>query len=123
AIRRNSGLVARAAQFVCGARNERCCAQSLEQGALHPSLPETIAQLSSVSEAKAAMMVQEAVDTLGDLHNFMRLSGVVRERVTCGKNHEARLYLDTLGDQGWRLVRRYLTLDDVRDPELAVQKT
>ncbi|KAH6943486.1 hypothetical protein HPB50_021854 [Hyalomma asiaticum] len=120
ATRRNTGLVARAAEFVCGARNERWCAQALEQIAWHPYLVEKIGEILFVSEERAALMVREAVDTLGDLHNFMRLTGVVRQRVTCSANEGARVYLDTLGDQCWRRVRRYLTFDDVREPPFPV---
>ncbi|XP_065311552.1 uncharacterized protein [Dermacentor albipictus] len=122
ATRRNSGLVTRAAQFVIGARNDRCCAQSLERVACHPFLPEKIAELLSVSESKAAMLLQEGVDSLADLNNFMRLSGVVRERVVCRTAQGARLYLDALDDQCWRRIRRYLTLDDVREPASPSQK-
>lgn len=113
--RRNSDLIRRAAAFVSGARSDRCCASALERVARHPALPEKIAQLCSVNEAEAARMVRTAFARLQRMEAFMRLTGVVRERVVCHRSGDGRLQLQDLNDYCWAALRRYLTLGDVKE--------
>ncbi|KAL1422944.1 hypothetical protein MTO96_021538 [Rhipicephalus appendiculatus] len=115
--RRNSCLVALAAEFVSGVRCDRYCAAALERVHDHVALLERVAQISSVGEADASAMIQEALNSTQDIHDFMRLAGVVKDRVQCGPGTaESRSQLDSLDDKCWMRVRRYLRLDDVRDP-------
>ncbi|KAH6942646.1 hypothetical protein HPB50_008810 [Hyalomma asiaticum] len=112
-VRRNSGLVSMAAEFVSGHRCDRYCAGALERVYNHVALPERVAQLSSVSEADASAMVRDALGSIQGMHDFMRLAGVVKHRVQCVPSVERRSQLDVLDDDSWRRVRRYLWLDDV----------
>lgn len=118
---RNSSLLTRAARFVAGARNDRECAQSLELVARHPALAKKVAEMVSASEPYAAALLREGLKSLEGLHDFMRLAGVVKERVMCESSAERRLQLDDLDEQCWSRVRRYLTLGDIRDCVIAVQ--
>ncbi|KAH7949217.1 hypothetical protein HPB49_006395 [Dermacentor silvarum] len=114
--RRNSCLVALAAEFVSGHRRDRYCAGALERVYGHAALPGQVAQLSSVGEADATAMVREALKSIQGIHDFMRLAGVVRDRVQCRPGAESgSAQLDSLDDNCWRCVRRYLRLDDVVD--------
>ncbi|XP_054925814.1 uncharacterized protein [Dermacentor andersoni] len=112
--RRNSCLVALAAEFGSGHRRDRYCAGALERVHSHSALLGQVAQLSSVGYVDAAAMVREALESIQCIHAFMRLAGVVKERVRCRPGTEAGgAQLDGLDDHCWRLVRRYLRLDDV----------
>ncbi|KAL1426083.1 hypothetical protein MTO96_018557 [Rhipicephalus appendiculatus] len=113
-VRRNSCLVALAAEFVSGLRCDRYCAGALERMHDHVALPERVAQLSSISEADASAMIREALRSIQGIHDFMRLAGVVKDRVQCVPA-ESRLQLDSLDDNCWRRVRNFLRLDDVRE--------
>ncbi|XP_065301615.1 uncharacterized protein [Dermacentor albipictus] len=115
-VRRNSCLVALAAEFVSGHRRDRYCAGALERVHSHPALLGQVAQLASVGDVDAAALVREALESIQGIHAFMRLAGVVKERVRCRPGTEAGgAQLDGLDDSCWRLVRRYLRLDDVVD--------
>lgn len=51
--------------------------------------------------------------SIESVHDFMRLVGVVRERVVCHPRKDGRPQLDDLNDDCWRLVRRHVTLANV----------
>ncbi|KAH7944713.1 hypothetical protein HPB51_028575 [Rhipicephalus microplus] len=113
---RNSCLVQLAGEFVSGLRCDRYCAGALERMYRHVALPERVAQISSVSEVEASAMIREALKGMQGMHDFMRLAGVVKDRVKCGPATAPFLsQLDRLDDICWMRVRRYLRLDDVRD--------
>ncbi|KAK8758969.1 hypothetical protein V5799_003399 [Amblyomma americanum] len=133
--RRNSTLVIRAAQFVSGGRrdrhsgnggralcgtnaynNRRYGAEALDRVRGHVALPGRVAELASVSEAEATCMIRAAAAGLRGLHDFMRLAGVVQEHVVCFAREDCRPQLDTLGEYGWSLIRRYLFLDEIATP-------
>ncbi|KAL1417567.1 hypothetical protein MTO96_006122 [Rhipicephalus appendiculatus] len=114
--RRNSGLLVRAAAFVSGARQDRYSARALELMFRHIALPEEVSTQASVSKADAAVMVHRALESIQDLHEYMRLSGVVRDRVVCSPCGGARVQLDNLDSHSWAAVRSYLTISDVKDP-------
>lgn len=113
--RRNSDLLTRASAFVSRARTDRRGAAALERMSRHSMLAEKVARLSSVGKTEAAAMVREAVARLGPMNEFMRLSGVVREQVVCHPRGDGRLQLDDLSEHCWAVLRRYLTLLDVKD--------
>ncbi|XP_075535509.1 uncharacterized protein LOC142571105 [Dermacentor variabilis] len=113
-MRRNSGLLRRAALFLSGDRCDWACAEALESMCLHPALPEQVAELSSVSEDDARVMIREAVNSLEDMHNFMRLAGVVRQRVSCYSSEDGGALLSDLNEDCWREVRGYLRLADIQ---------
>ncbi|XP_077512675.1 uncharacterized protein LOC144123801 [Amblyomma americanum] len=113
--RRNSDLIRRAAAFVSSARSDRCCASALERVASHPALREEVAKLCSVDEAEAARMIRAALLSFQSIEAFMRLAGVVRQRVECHPREDGRLQLHDLNEYCWAALRRYLTLSDVRE--------
>ncbi|KAH6943566.1 hypothetical protein HPB50_024339 [Hyalomma asiaticum] len=115
ATRRNSGLLIRAASFVSGARRGRFSASALELVFRHTALPEEVSKQASLTETDAAALIRRAFERLQDLNEYMRLSGVVRHRVVCHPCLSARVQLDDLNQQCWYAVRRYLTLNDVKE--------
>ncbi|KAL1477258.1 hypothetical protein MTO96_035883 [Rhipicephalus appendiculatus] len=60
-------------------------------------------------------MIRSRLRSVEGLHDFMRLTGVVKECVTCAPPVDGcRMQLQDLNDDCWRLVRRYLSFDDVK---------
>ncbi|XP_070379555.1 uncharacterized protein [Dermacentor albipictus] len=113
--RRNQSLVALASYFRPGFNCDKRLAAALERVVHHPALVAEVAELTAVSEAEASDAMRAAVRTFEGLHDFMRITGVVRERVTCHPRDDGSTQLDDLNDYCWRSVRRYVSLDDVRD--------
>ncbi|XP_050032739.1 uncharacterized protein [Dermacentor andersoni] len=113
ASRRNSGFVARAAQFLNHARCDRLCAAALDRVSRHPALVAELAEVLSIGEEEAARRVRQRFRSIEGLHEFMRLAGVVKQRVTCRPSEDGRAQLDDLNSECWCHVRRYLQLDDV----------
>ncbi|KAH7970634.1 hypothetical protein HPB49_012781 [Dermacentor silvarum] len=114
--RRNCGLVTRAAKFARGRALDRHCAIALERVWRHAALLEELAEQLSVSVDEASATVRRGLRSMEGLHDFMRLARVVRDGVVCDPSRDDGPRLDTLNDDCWRLVRRYLTLGDVREP-------
>ncbi|XP_070379005.1 uncharacterized protein [Dermacentor albipictus] len=113
ASRRNYGFIARAAQFLNHARCDRLCAAALDRVSRHPALMAELAEVLSIGEDEAALMVRREFRSIEGLHEFMRLAGVVKQRVTCQPREDGRAQLDDLNSECWCHVRRYLQLDDV----------
>ncbi|XP_049523641.1 uncharacterized protein LOC125945592 isoform X2 [Dermacentor silvarum] len=111
--RRNSGCVARAAQFLNHARCDRLCAAGLDRVCRHPALVAELAEVLSIDKVEAARVVRQKLRCIEGLHDFMRLAGVVKEQVTCLPRQDGRTQLDGLNQDCWAHVRRYLELDDV----------
>ncbi|XP_070379004.1 uncharacterized protein [Dermacentor albipictus] len=111
--RRNSGFVARAAQFLNHARCDSHYAAGLDRVSRHPALVAELAEVLSADEDEAAHMVRRGFRSIEGLHEFMRLAGVVKQRVTCQPREDGRAQLDDLNSECWCHVRRYLLLDDV----------
>ncbi|KAH7970735.1 hypothetical protein HPB49_014914 [Dermacentor silvarum] len=114
--RRNCGLVTRAVQFARGRALDRHCAIALELVWRHASLLEELAEQLSVSVDEASATVRRGLRSMEGLHDFMRIARVVRDAVVCDPSSDGGPRLDTLNDDCWRLVRRYLMLGDVREP-------
>lgn len=113
--RRNSDLLTRAALFMKDFRFDRYHASALEEVARHSFLLKSLAELLSIKEDDIASAVRSALNTIEDIHTFMRLAGVVNERVSCHALEDGRTQLADLTEHCWTLVRQYLTLDDVVD--------
>nr|XP_050032441.2 uncharacterized protein LOC126528894 [Dermacentor andersoni] len=111
--RRNASLVSRAAQFLSGPRCDRYCFSALEQVYQHPPLLEHLAEVMSLSVSDTVSMVRDARRSVRDVHGFMRIAGVVRDRVVCHPRQDGHMQLDDLDEHCWSLVRRFLQLDDV----------
>lgn len=115
--RRNSDVVARATRCVTGTVVDRYSAEALELAVEYPSLLQEIAQVLSVSDAEAAALARTTVRSILSLDGFMRVVGVVKDRVTCYSREDGHTQLDDLNEGCWSSVRRYLKVEDVRDPE------
>ncbi|KAH6920766.1 hypothetical protein HPB50_028244 [Hyalomma asiaticum] len=113
--RRNSDFVARAALFVNRTVVDRYGAEALELVAEQPSLWDELAQQLSVSDAEAAALVRTALRSIHSMDDFMRVAGVVKQRVTCESREDGRMQLEDLNEDCWALVRRLLRVEDVRD--------
>lgn len=120
---RNSGIVARAARFVKRTRCDRRCASALETLSRHPALVAELAEVLTVTDAEAASLVQTRLSHIRDMHEFMRLAGVVKHRVTCEPREDGRKQLRDLNEDCWRHVMRYLKLDDICYPSENVDGT
>lgn len=116
--RRNSDVVARAAECLNGGQVDRYGAIALEQIIEYPPLRQEVAPLLSVSEAKVEALVRTKLKGTRSLDEFMRAAGVVRDRVSCERPEDDHVQLDDLSEDCWGLVRRYLKVEDVKDPEL-----
>lgn len=69
--------------------------------------------MASVESDEAVLMIREGLWRIEGIHNFMRLTGVVMERVICLPCQDGRPQLDDLNEYCWRTVWRYLLLEDV----------
>ncbi|KAH7946205.1 hypothetical protein HPB49_021436 [Dermacentor silvarum] len=115
AVCRNISLVARAIHFASGRRRDGYCARALELVWRRPVLLEEFAEQEHRSVSEATAIVQGALKWMESMHDFMRLTGVVKERVVCHECEDNRTQLDNLNEHCWYRLRRYLTLDDVKD--------
>ncbi|KAH7985072.1 hypothetical protein HPB52_024327 [Rhipicephalus sanguineus] len=113
--RRNSGLVNRAVVFKQSCPLDWYTATALEKVSRHPALLKVLAEKEGIAACDVARMVRSRLCSVDGLHDFMRLSGVVKERVTCvppigdSSKQLADLHIDC-----WRVLRRYLSFDDVK---------
>ncbi|KAH7950234.1 hypothetical protein HPB49_021400 [Dermacentor silvarum] len=113
-VRRNSDILTRAAQFMQGRPLDRRRICALERVRRHPPLLEELAKRLSLSVAEVSTMARRGIRSVEGLHSFMRHVGVVRRSVVCNRRQDGRPQLDTIGEDCWSLIRRYLTLEDVR---------
>lgn len=120
ATRRNSDLVARAAQFASGTVFDRYGAEALERIAEYPSLLQEVAQLLSLSDAESTALVRARLKSMQSLDGFMRAAGIVKDCVSCHRHVDGDMQLEDLNEDCWSLVRRYLKVRDVRDSADAV---
>ncbi|KAL1478290.1 hypothetical protein MTO96_035140, partial [Rhipicephalus appendiculatus] len=91
-------------------------AAALEQVWRHAGLLQELAEQQSLSVAQVASIIRRGLRSIESLHDFMRLARVVQHSVVCEPCHDGRPQLDDLNEDCWRLVRRYLVLDDVGQP-------
>ncbi|XP_072146134.1 uncharacterized protein [Dermacentor andersoni] len=114
--RRNSRLVASASQFLAGGANpDKTTAAALERVLRHRALLEELAEVQSISEDEAAAALRDELRSFEGMHEFMRIAGVVKERVTCHRREDGCTQLDDLNEHCWIAIRRCLALDDVVD--------
>ncbi|KAL1445353.1 hypothetical protein MTO96_029228 [Rhipicephalus appendiculatus] len=113
---RNCDLVTRAALFASGRRDDRYHVAALERVYKHRALLEELADVLQIHEADVAVEARKWLTCIEGLQGFMRYAGVVKERVDFHPSPEGSAQLDALNEDCWRLVRRYLMLDDVKQP-------
>nr|XP_054925414.1 uncharacterized protein LOC129384219 [Dermacentor andersoni] len=117
-VRRNCSLVERATRFVLG-DHDPYCARAFEILSDHPVLVDSVrARAPLRGEAEAAAMVSGVQQCLAhsDVHKYMRVTGVVKQRVECNARHDGGMQLGQLNYDSWIHIRRYLKVADVLEP-------
>ncbi|KAH7949797.1 hypothetical protein HPB49_015400 [Dermacentor silvarum] len=117
-VRRNCSLIERATRFVLG-DHDPYCARAVEFVSEHPKLVDNVRREAALSgEAEAVALIRGAVRRLclADVHEFMRLTGVVQERVVCHAREDGVTQFDKLNHECWLHIRRYLIVADVVEP-------
>ncbi|KAL1474805.1 hypothetical protein MTO96_020450 [Rhipicephalus appendiculatus] len=113
--RRNSGLVKRAGAVLQSATLDWHTANALEKVSRRAALVRELAEKEGIAADEVARMLRCRLMSVDGMHDFMRLTGVVKERVTCTPPVDGcSLQLQDLNNDCWRLVRRYLSFDDVK---------
>ncbi|KAL1440476.1 hypothetical protein MTO96_009409 [Rhipicephalus appendiculatus] len=114
-MRRNCGLLERAAAFKQTSSLDRYTATALEKVSRHPALLKELAEKEGMTACEVARMVRSRLRSVEGLHDFMRLTGVVKERVMCAPpDGDCRKQLHDLNMDCWLLLRQYLSFDDVK---------
>ncbi|KAH7986486.1 hypothetical protein HPB51_026662 [Rhipicephalus microplus] len=105
-MRRNCGLLERSAAY-----------HYPEKVSKNPALVRELADRWDIPACQAAKVIRSHLKNVEGLDDFMRLTGVVKEHVTCVPPAEdGGMQLQDLGHGCWRRVRRYLSFDDVKCP-------
>ncbi|KAL1474000.1 hypothetical protein MTO96_038308, partial [Rhipicephalus appendiculatus] len=95
-----------------------CTANALEKVSRHPALVRELAEKEGIAACDVARMVRSRLRSVDGLHDFMRLTGVVKKRVVCAPSVDMQLH--DLNTDCWRVVRQYLSFDDVTRFTVAV---
>ncbi|XP_065302414.1 uncharacterized protein [Dermacentor albipictus] len=117
-VRRNCSLVERATRFVLGDQDPYC-ACAVELVSEHPKLVDNVRRRAALSdEAAAVASIRKGLRSLrlADVHEFMRLVGVVQRRVVCHAREDGVTQFDRLNHECWLHIRRYLIVADVLKP-------
>nr|XP_054923645.1 uncharacterized protein LOC129383299 [Dermacentor andersoni] len=116
--RRNASAVLAAAQFVFGEEDGLEAARSIELMHDHPRLLEMVSEGADVTKGDAKEMISSALLRVGllSLDEFMRMTGVVKERAQCLAHPAARRQLSDLNLDCWLHIRRFLKIADVLQP-------
>lgn len=112
--RRNSSLVTRAANFVMGMRH-KYCAEAVELVHFNPGLVSLVQEHASIDENEAVSRIKSSLKSFHDMDDFMRVAGVVRDRVTCHKRDDGQKQLVDLNQYCWLHIRQYLKVGDILD--------
>ncbi|KAH7942819.1 hypothetical protein HPB52_001601 [Rhipicephalus sanguineus] len=115
-VRRNCGLVESATKFVMGER-DRYGASALEFVSEHPKLVENVRREAALpGDAEARNKITDVSRLLRriDMHEFMRMTGVVERQVVCDyREQDDDTQFDKLNFYCWTHIRQYLKLRDV----------
>ncbi|XP_065283982.1 uncharacterized protein [Dermacentor albipictus] len=119
ATRRNASAVSAASQFVLGQQDALDGADAVELMHDHPRLLEMVMEGDDVTKTKAKEMISSALLRVYhcSLDEFMRIAGVVKERVECFRHPGARLQLVDIDPHCWLHIRRFLKIRDVLNIE------
>ncbi|KAL1478971.1 hypothetical protein MTO96_015961 [Rhipicephalus appendiculatus] len=113
--RRNSGLVKRAGAVIQSTTLDWHTANALEKVSRRAALVRELAEKERIAADEVARMLRSRLMSIDGIHDFMRLTGVVKERVRCAPPVDGcSLQLQDLNNDCWRLVRRHLSFDDVK---------
>lgn len=115
-VRRNFSLVMRAAHFVTGMRN-KYGAEAVELVHFNPGLVTKVQELTSVNEEEAMSKIKSSLKSFTEMDDFMRLAGVVKDRVVCHSRSDGQTQFIDLGRDCWLCIRQYLKMGDILDEE------
>ncbi|KAL1445596.1 hypothetical protein MTO96_044927 [Rhipicephalus appendiculatus] len=94
---------------------KRYTATALEKVSRNPGLLRELAKKEGIATGQVASTLRSRLSSVEGLNDFMRLTGVVKESVTCAPPVVGcGMQLQDMGNDCWRLVRRYLSFDDVK---------
>ncbi|XP_075532125.1 uncharacterized protein LOC142564833 [Dermacentor variabilis] len=112
---RNASTVTAASQFVLGQQNTLDGADAFELMHHHPRLLEMVMEGADVTKAQAKEKISSALLRVYhcSLDEFMRIAGVVKERVECLRHPGARRQLADIDHNSWLHIRRFLKIRDV----------
>ncbi|KAL1469685.1 hypothetical protein MTO96_040920 [Rhipicephalus appendiculatus] len=80
-----------------------------------PALVRVLAEKEGIAANEMSGMLRSHLSSVEGLHGFMRVTGVVKESVTCLPPADGcSVQLPDLNNDCWRLVRRYLSFHDVK---------
>ncbi|KAH8034117.1 hypothetical protein HPB51_020134 [Rhipicephalus microplus] len=97
------------------ALSKQYTASAFEKVARSPALVRELAQKTGVAVTEVTGALRSRLRSVDGLHDFMRLTGVVKECVTCAPLvGGCGMQLHDLNDDCWRLVKSYLSFDDVK---------
>lgn len=111
---RNFGFVVRAGRVKRASRLDRYVTGALERVVRYPSLMDEVSRRSGINREQLEVLMRGRLKKTKSMDGFMRVTGVVKERVICHPASDGRMQLDELNEDCWYLVRRYLTADDVK---------
>ncbi|KAH7946531.1 hypothetical protein HPB52_000695 [Rhipicephalus sanguineus] len=94
---------------------QRYTANAMEKVCGSAALVKELAEKEGIAADEVTRMLRSRLMSVDGMHDFMRLTGVVKESVTCAPPVEGCSFqLQDLNNDCWRLVRRYLSFDDVK---------
>ncbi|KAH6923108.1 hypothetical protein HPB50_021706 [Hyalomma asiaticum] len=111
---RNSSLVARAARLLKASLFDRYVSGAVERVSPHPALLAEVAERLEVDKAELIGLMQDRLKVTESLSGFMRITGVVKDKVVCSPFDDNCTQLDALNECCWMHVRRYLLIEDVK---------
>lgn len=114
-MRHNIALVEAAVKYVLSEGETDTGARVVEVMRSHPRFLELVLEATGGSKTKAKMMIRRALQRVRriSLHEFMRLAGVVREKVQCLDSLGAGTQLCHLSVDCWLHIRSFLKIADV----------
>ncbi|KAL1423721.1 hypothetical protein MTO96_020788 [Rhipicephalus appendiculatus] len=115
-VHRNDSLVTRASHFVMGTEHKYCAA-AFELVHFTPGLVGKVQTLASVDENEAALRIKKTLESISELDVFMRISGVIKNSVTCERRDGGQVQLVNLNRECWLHIRQYIRMDDILDEQ------
>ncbi|KAL1423719.1 hypothetical protein MTO96_020786 [Rhipicephalus appendiculatus] len=115
-VQRNNSLATRASHFVMGTEH-KYCAVAFELVHFTPGLVAKVKRLASVDENEAELRIKRSLRSISELDVFMRISGVVKNSVTCQTRDDGQVQLVNLNRECWLHIRQYIRMDDILDEQ------
>ncbi|KAH7948843.1 hypothetical protein HPB49_002788 [Dermacentor silvarum] len=112
---RNTSLLPSAVKYVLGEQDDVKCIRTMELMHDHPRLLELVREGAASTKSEAKKMISSALLSVRrtNIHQFMRLAGVVKEKVDCLANPGATTQLADISEDCWLHIRSFLKIADV----------